>query len=211
MTVKLPSFEHTKILVVGDIMVDRYLFGLADRISPEAPVPVVHISKQEDKPGGAGNVALNLKALGAKVSLAGLCGYDEEGNKLIQSLEQLGIECFFHFVSNFPTIIKQRVLSQQHQLIRLDFEEHYPKSESDALVTKIKTLIPEFDIILLSDYGKGSLHSCQDIIQTAKNFLALFLLILKEIIFQNTKAQHCLHQIEKNLKQFKEQSSIMRI
>ena len=122
MKVSLPAFEKAKVLVVGDVMLDRYWTGPTGRISPEAPVPVVRINHIEDRPGGAANVALNIATLGGQVSLAGIVGQDEAADALTAGVQALGVEPRWHIVADKPTITKLRVMSRSQQLIRLDFE-----------------------------------------------------------------------------------------
>src|SRR5262245_60936550 len=122
MTIKIPKYENITVLVVGDVMLDRYWHGTTSRISPEAPVPIVHIQGNDERPGGAGNVALNLSSLGARVILLGMIGNDATGCALEASLNQAQIECYLHRVPDRPTVTKLRVLGRNQQLIRLDFE-----------------------------------------------------------------------------------------
>ena len=122
----LPSVGHLNILVLGDVMLDRYWHGPADRVSPEAPVPVVSVQQQEHRPGGAANVALNLVSLGAQCTLVGLVGDDEAGDTLTATLTAAGVVCDFVKVPDWPTIVKLRVLAQKQQLIRADFESDVP-------------------------------------------------------------------------------------
>ena len=125
MKLEMPLFQNAKLLVVGDVMLDRYWHGDASRISPEAPVPVVKVGNCEDRPGGAGNVALNVAALGSAATLVGIIGHDEAGAELKSRLEAAGVYCEFLRSENKPTITKLRVISQHQQLIRLDFEENF--------------------------------------------------------------------------------------
>jgi D-beta-D-heptose 7-phosphate kinase/D-beta-D-heptose 1-phosphate adenosyltransferase len=123
MKLTMPRFDRAKVLVIGDIMLDRYWQGATSRISPEAPVPVVKVEQINDRPGGAGNVALNIAALGAGATLRGFTGDDEMADSLQDMLHGAGVDCAFHRVEDHPTITKLRVISRQQQLIRLDFEE----------------------------------------------------------------------------------------
>jgi len=151
------SFAHAKILVVGDVMLDRYWYGDTKRISPEAPVPVVKVDKCEDKPGGAANVALNIAALGAQVSLIGATAKDEASASLQTILNSAGVNCDFINVQQ-PTIIKLRALSRNQQLLRLDFEQTL-QVNVDNLVAKVQQHLKQTDLLVLSDYGKGTLNS----------------------------------------------------
>jgi D-beta-D-heptose 7-phosphate kinase/D-beta-D-heptose 1-phosphate adenosyltransferase len=123
MRASLPPFEHVRALVVGDLMLDRYWHGDTQRVSPEAPVPVVRVTRIEERAGGAGNVARNLAALGVSVELAGVVGVDEMGERLTQILVDAGVRCHFQHSAAHPTITKLRVISRNQQLLRLDFEE----------------------------------------------------------------------------------------
>lgn len=157
MKVSLPAFEKAKILVVGDVMLDRYWTGPTGRISPEAPVPVVRINQIEERPGGAANVALNIATLGGQVFLAGIVGQDETADALTAGVQALGIEPKWHSVAGKPTITKLRIMSRQQQLIRLDFEEKYPVEESQALLDSAREHLSHVDVVVLSDYAKGAL------------------------------------------------------
>ena len=120
------------VLVVGDVMLDRYLFGGTSRISPEAPVPVVHVRQDEDRAGGAANVAVNLARLGVSTKLLGIVGQDDEAVALESALTSSGVECSFTEVAGWPTITKTRVQSRGQQLIRLDREEAVPSGKHRA-------------------------------------------------------------------------------
>src|SRR5689334_16079331 len=123
---QLPDFTNAKILVVGDVMLDRYWFGDTSRISPEAPVPVVKINQADERPGGAGNVALNIAALGAKVSLLGIAGKDDAAQQLETQLTAANVAHTILQIDHARTIAKLRIMSRHQQLIRLDFEEKFP-------------------------------------------------------------------------------------
>ncbi|MCL1125916.1 bifunctional D-glycero-beta-D-manno-heptose-7-phosphate kinase/D-glycero-beta-D-manno-heptose 1-phosphate adenylyltransferase HldE [Shewanella surugensis] len=167
MKISLPAFEKANVLVVGDVMLDRYWTGPTGRISPEAPVPVVKIEQHEDRPGGAANVAINVATLGGSVKLVGIVGKDEPAAALTQSIQVSGVEPLWHCVDTKPTITKLRVMSRNQQLLRLDFEEAYSKSESDALLASAEPLLSNVDVAILSDYAKGALISPQYFIQQA--------------------------------------------
>ncbi len=160
-------FESSRILVVGDIILDRYWSGPTQRVSPEAPVPVVRIEKIEERPGGAGNVALNIASLGAHASLMGLTGEDEASDVLEHKLGQSGVDCHFSQLKDFPTITKLRVLSQHQQLIRLDFESTSIKYDHEKLIKKYRKLLEEIDVVILSDYAKGCLTNVEELIEIA--------------------------------------------
>ncbi|MCP4702314.1 MAG: bifunctional heptose 7-phosphate kinase/heptose 1-phosphate adenyltransferase, partial [Gammaproteobacteria bacterium] len=133
MSLSIPAFESSRVLVVGDVMLDRYWHGAASRISPEAPVPVVRIAQQEERPGGAANVALNITSLGGQAALLGVTGEDEAADILQASLTKCGVACVFQRLHGVPTITKFRVLSRHQQLIRLDFEEKFIGLDTRAL------------------------------------------------------------------------------
>ena len=132
MQISIPRFDRAQVLVVGDLMLDRYWHGPTSRISPEAPVPVVKVEGVEDRIGGAGNVALNIAALGAGASVVGIVGRDEAADALKTRLDSAGIYADFHVAENKPTITKLRVISRQQQLLRLDFEEFFDASDADS-------------------------------------------------------------------------------
>lgn len=164
----MPNFDRARILVVGDVMLDRYWHGMSTRISPEAPVPVIKVDQTEDRPGGGANVALNMAALGASVSLAGVVGNDKEGQILEGFLRVAGIETNFLVSSTKPTITKLRVISRHQQLLRMDFEDKFDSSDSLALVNKARNLISQTNVLVLSDYAKGSLQDCQALIRFSR-------------------------------------------
>ena len=144
-------------------MLDRYLFGSTGRISPEAPVPVVHVNETDDRPGGAANVAVNLASLGVQTRLLGVVGEDEAAESLSSSLKTRGISCNFHSVQDRPTTTKTRVQSRGQQLVRLD-QENAAALQSDDLVGMLKDSIDGAGAVVLSDYGKGALTHVSDMI-----------------------------------------------
>lgn len=164
---QLPNFSSGRVLVVGDLMLDRYWHGGTSRISPEAPVPVVHVKEDELRAGGAGNVALNIAALGGKVSIMGYVGDDEGADSLQNLLEQAGVLCLLHRLKNFPTITKLRVVSRHQQLIRLDFEDGFHQVNDEALIHQYHAEMMQANAIVLSDYGKGTLNQVQQFIELA--------------------------------------------
>lgn len=164
----LPDFTQANILVVGDVMLDRYWFGDASRISPEAPVPVVKINATDNRPGGAGNVALNLAALGAKVALIGITGQDEASEQLKNQLTAAQVTHDFIEQKHLRTIVKLRVLSRHQQLIRLDFEDPLILSEQTELEKRVKAHLSHANLMILSDYKKGTLQNPQKLIELAK-------------------------------------------
>lgn len=158
-----------RVLVVGDVMLDRYWYGAVDRISPEAPVPVVRITREEERTGGAANVAYNVVALGTQASLLTVVGDDDASHKLEALVAKTGIQTHFGRDADLKTTVKLRVIGRQQQLLRLDFE-NVPKSELLATqTTKFASLLPHHDAILFSDYGKGGLAHVSDMISQAKN------------------------------------------
>ena len=165
---QLPDYSSARILVIGDLMLDRYWHGPTSRISPEAPVPVVHVQDEEQRAGGAGNVALNMASLGAKVCLAGLCGQDEAADALQKVLEEAGVDCRLLRLSGHPTITKLRVMSRHQQLIRLDFEGGFKDVDTGRLVTDCTAILEHIDVVVLSDYGKGTLSEVEKLIDLCK-------------------------------------------
>lgn len=162
------SWRNGKVLVVGDVMLDRYWVGPSRRISPEAPVPVVKISAASDRLGGAANVAANVAAMGATVNLIGLIGDDEPGREVARQCDANGIGAHLLVDSKRETTLKLRVMSQQQQLIRLDFEADNPPSNGDALTAKYRECLAAADVVILSDYGKGTLNNSGELIRLAK-------------------------------------------
>jgi len=162
-----PDFSVTKIIVIGDAMLDRYWHGDTSRISPEAPVPVVRIEKKEDRVGGAANVALNVKALGAKAVLVSSIGDDESGESLKNKLRAEQVECGFVKLSNQKTTLKLRVIGRSQQLIRLDFEDKHQVSAKD-IIAQSEPHLGDAQVIILSDYAKGMLADAKEIIAFAK-------------------------------------------
>ena len=159
MTHHIPDFRNARVLVVGDLMLDRYWQGATSRISPEAPVPVVRIEQFENRPGGAGNVAVNIAALGTGALVDGFAGKDEAGDLLENSLLEQGVHCCFERQADTTTITKLRILSRHQQLIRLDFEDGFADQDYRALLGRFKQHIAEADVVVLSDYAKGTLRS----------------------------------------------------
>lgn len=165
---QLPNYSNARVLVVGDLMLDRYWHGPTSRISPEAPVPVVHVKQDEFRAGGAGNVALNIAALGAKVSVLGFTGEDQAANALEKLLKDAGVLCLFQAIPNYPTITKLRVMSRHQQLIRLDFEDGFQQIDSDPLLHLYHAELMQSQVAVLSDYGKGTLNQVQQFITLAR-------------------------------------------
>ncbi len=165
---QLPDLSRARVLVVGDLMLDRYWQGPTSRISPEAPVPVVKVEGIEDRPGGAANVAMNAAALGAKVTLLGPTGDDESADILEQKVDSLGVMCDFVRLPGFDTITKLRVMSRNQQLIRLDFERSFARANKQVMVERYCQHLRDADVVVLSDYNKGSLSEVESLIQLAR-------------------------------------------
>jgi D-glycero-beta-D-manno-heptose-7-phosphate kinase len=162
------ALEQARILVAGDVMLDRYWFGEVNRISPEAPVPVVRIEKREERLGGAANVARNIAALGAHTGLLGIVGQDEAGNAVDALLATSNISSFLQRDPAISTIIKLRVIGRQQQLLRIDFENPPGELVLRDKLSRFNALLPQYDLIVLSDYAKGSLVNVADMIAVAR-------------------------------------------
>ncbi len=163
-----PALDSVRILVVGDVMLDRYWFGDVSRISPEAPVPVVRIERREERLGGAANVARNAAALGAHCGLLGVVGADEAGAQVEQLLHDCAIHSYLKRDNAISTIIKLRVIGRQQQLLRIDFEDAPSDIVLRDKLTQFNALLPDYDVIILSDYNKGSLVNVAEMIKTAR-------------------------------------------
>ncbi|WP_456296698.1 bifunctional D-glycero-beta-D-manno-heptose-7-phosphate kinase/D-glycero-beta-D-manno-heptose 1-phosphate adenylyltransferase HldE [Vibrio sp. AK197] len=164
----LPDYSDSGVLIVGDVMLDRYWYGPTGRISPEAPVPVVKVENNEERPGGAANVAMNIASLGGRAHIVGLTGVDEPAAVLNDTLSSLGVECDFVGLSDYPTITKLRVLSRGQQLIRLDFEDEFENIDPQLMLSRMDKVLPTVRAVVLSDYGKGALEHVQQYIQQAR-------------------------------------------
>ncbi len=164
----LPDLSKARLLVVGDVMLDRYWFGDVSRISPEAPVPVVKVERTEERPGGAANVARNATALGAQVTLLSVVGDDEAGVRLRELVEAERVVASLHKDASIPTTVKLRVIGRQQQLLRIDFET-LPSHEvlADKLA-EFESLLADCDVLVLSDYGKGGLAHIAKMIELAR-------------------------------------------
>jgi D-glycero-beta-D-manno-heptose-7-phosphate kinase len=165
----LPSFDKVKILVVGDVMLDRYWFGDVNRISPEAPVPVLKVERVEERPGGAANVARNIASLGAHCTLLSVVGADEAGDCLEKLLTQHGnVNALLHRDSTISTTIKLRAIARQQQLLRIDFETQPSHEVLNEKLTDFRAKLPDADVVILSDYGKGGLTHIAEMIKLAR-------------------------------------------
>jgi D-beta-D-heptose 7-phosphate kinase/D-beta-D-heptose 1-phosphate adenosyltransferase len=167
-TISIPDFSSTRVVVAGDVMLDRYLFGSTGRISPEAPVPVVHVQETDDRPGGAANVAVNLAALGVETNLVGVVGKDSAADSLESIMAGRGIECGFARADDRPTITKTRVQSRGQQLIRLD-EEKAAVMPGDAMLESLRGAMDGAGAVVLSDYGKGALSDVTAMIAACRD------------------------------------------
>ncbi|MDR0249997.1 MAG: D-glycero-beta-D-manno-heptose-7-phosphate kinase [Burkholderiales bacterium] len=157
----------TRVLVVGDVMLDRYWFGEVDRISPEAPVPVVRVAREEARPGGAANVARNAASLGSKATLLSVVGDDEAGKKLETLIQNENVISVFQRDAQLPTTVKLRVIGRQQQLLRIDFETQPSHEALSGKFAEFKEQIKNADVVLLSDYGKGGLRHITQMIESA--------------------------------------------
>lgn len=165
---QLGDLSAVRLLIVGDVMLDRYWFGDVSRISPEAPVPVVKIERSEERPGGAANVARNAAALGAKVSLLALVGNDEPAVSLKRLMTEGGIDASLHIDEAVTTTVKLRVIGRQQQLLRIDFETMPSHEALRAKLSEFEQRLPECDAVVFSDYGKGGLTHISEMIRLAR-------------------------------------------
>jgi rfaE bifunctional protein kinase chain/domain len=164
----LVDFSSVRLLIVGDVMLDRYWFGEVSRISPEAPVPIVKVERSEERPGGAANVARNAASLGAQVTLLSLVGRDEAGESLSRLLRDGGIDARLHIDDAVSTTVKLRVIGRQQQLLRIDFENRPSPEALRAKLSDFSQCLPESDVVVFSDYGKGGLAHIGEMIQRAR-------------------------------------------
>lgn len=168
MTISEQQLAGARVLVVGDAMLDRYWHGPVERISPEAPVPVVRVSREEERVGGAANVAINVASLGAQASFLGVVGDDEPGRRMETLLEKTGIAAYLKRDPMLTTTVKLRIIGRQQQLLRLDFENE-PDHETLALQAEtFSRILPEHQAVLFSDYGKGGLAHIPAMIDEAR-------------------------------------------
>ena len=164
---QIPHFEQARVLIAGDVMLDRYWYGPCSRVSPEAPVPVVKVEEVEERPGGAANVAVNIATLGGRVRVLGVTGADEAATVLETKLRRLGADCELIRQPGQATIAKLRVLSRNQQLLRLDFEDGFPGFEPGALEERFAAWLSETGVAVLSDYQKGALRAVERCIELA--------------------------------------------
>ena len=164
----LQTLARARILVVGDVMLDRYWFGNVERISPEAPVPVVRVSRTEERLGGASNVARNVTSIGGRAGLLSVVGDDEPARTLARLLKLDGIADYLHTDPQLPTTVKLRIVAQRQQLARVDFESQPVAEVLDALLGRYEALLADYDLVILSDYGKGGLTHITRMIELAR-------------------------------------------
>ncbi len=164
----LDKIAQARVLVIGDAMLDRYWYGGVERISPEAPVPVVAVAKSEERPGGAANVACNVTAIGAQCALIAPSGDDSAAESLERLVRAAGIDCVLARDKLVNTTVKLRVVSRNQQLIRIDFETQVSKDTRTRLLETYLELLPKFDVVIVSDYGKGGMAHVQEMIQAAR-------------------------------------------
>lgn len=164
----LPDYAKAGVLIIGDVMLDRYWYGPTGRISPEAPVPVVKVENNEERPGGAANVAMNIASLGGYSHIVGLTGKDEPAQVLAEKLTSLNVQCDFVALDDYPTITKLRILSRGQQLLRLDFEDKFENTDAGLILNRMDRHLPEVKAVIMSDYAKGALEHVQQYIQKAR-------------------------------------------
>jgi rfaE bifunctional protein kinase chain/domain len=165
---RLPDTRRARVLVVGDVMLDRYWFGDVERISPEAPVPVVKVARSEERPGGAANVARNAAALGARTALLSVVGTDEAGSSLERLVAAEGVAATLHRDPALATTVKLRVVSRQQQLLRIDFETMPSREVLADKLADYEALLADADVVVMSDYGKGGLTHIARMIELAR-------------------------------------------
>lgn len=164
------NLANAKVLVVGDVMLDKYWFGDVNRISPEAPVPIAKINHTENRPGGAANVARNIASLGGQVSLLSVVGKDEAATELEKLLQNENVDTMLKRDSNISTIVKLRVLAKSQQLIRIDFEEKPSHETLIEVLDNYTKIISDYDLVILSDYAKGGLTHTLKMIEIANKY-----------------------------------------
>ena len=195
------QLNNGSMLVVGDVMLDRYWFGEVNRISPEAPVPIVRVDRREERLGGAANVARNAAALGVTTSLLGVVGDDEAGNIVEGLLTDSKIQSFLNRDKQISTIIKLRVIGRQQQLLRVDFEEAPTEGVLRDKLTQYHTLLPKHDVVILSDYAKGSLVNVRDMIASGNALNKIILVDPKGADFARYSGAYILTPNKSELRQ----------
>jgi len=161
-------FNHLRVLVVGDVMLDRYWFGRVDRISPEAPVPVLAVEREETRAGGAANVAHNIVALGGQAQLLSVVGDDDAGKQIKTIIESTGATANLKTDSKLNTIVKLRMVSQNQQLLRADFDQPPGEEVLAQCLADYESALHDSDVVILSDYGKGGLKHVSTMIELAR-------------------------------------------
>lgn len=159
---------NLNVLVVGDVMLDEYWFGDVRRISPEAPVPIVHVSKTDERPGGAANVARNIVSLGARATLLAVVGPDSTADRLRNALDSAKVDHSLSVDPAIRTTLKLRVIGQHQQMLRIDFEELPSPEALQAKQAEYERLLEQADVVVLSDYGKGALARVSSLVATAR-------------------------------------------
>lgn len=167
-TVNKELMASRRVLVVGDVMLDRYWFGAVERISPEAPVPVVRVSSEQERVGGAANVALNIKTLGGQVTLLSVVGQDEPARRLQALLEGHGVSTRLGHDPHMQTIVKLRVIGRNQQMLRVDFEREPDHEVLSQMLGDYERELADHDVVLFSDYGKGGLAHIPRMIELAR-------------------------------------------
>jgi D-glycero-beta-D-manno-heptose-7-phosphate kinase len=162
------TLSAVRVLIVGDVMLDEYWFGDVRRISPEAPVPIVHVTRSDERPGGAANVARNVVSLGAQATLLSVVGADDTANRLRTALDAARVHHLLNVDSAIRTTLKLRLIGQNQQMLRVDFEEPPSRESLEAKLADFERLVRSADVIVLSDYGKGALHRVSDLIAIAR-------------------------------------------
>jgi len=185
-----PDTRKARVLVVGDVMLDRYWFGDVSRISPEAPVPVVLIQREEARPGGAANVARNCVALGARTKLLSVVGKDEAGDRLAGLVAAAGIDASLHRDASIPTTVKLRVIGRQQQLLRVDFETSPSREVLASKLADFAAALAGCNVVILSDYGKGGLRHIAKMIRLARAAGATVLVDPKGDDYSRYKGAH---------------------
>lgn len=198
----MSTFERPpRLLIVGDVMLDRYWFGDVSRISPEAPVPVVRVERSEERLGGAANVARNAVALGAETGLLGVVGQDEAGDLVQKLLTDLQIHSYLNRDEAVSTIVKLRVIGRQQQLLRIDFEAPPSATVLRNKLTQYNALLSSYDVIVLSDYAKGSLVNVAEMISAARHLGKRILVDPKGDDFQRYRGASILTPNKSELRQ----------
>ncbi|MBI4291979.1 MAG: D-glycero-beta-D-manno-heptose-7-phosphate kinase [Betaproteobacteria bacterium] len=162
------AFARARVLVVGDVMLDRYWFGEVSRISPEAPVPIVKVERTEERPGGAANVARNAAVLGANTALLSVVGDDDDGERLQSLVTKDGVRANLHRDESISTTVKLRVIGRRQQLLRIDFETQPSHEVLREKLADYRSMLETCDVVVLSDYGKGGLTHITEMIGAAR-------------------------------------------